>query len=126
MSSPNQYHLAADGITISYSRKARAQSSRARVVPSSSTSQDAQRELTFSKDKVTTTNMLGVGTLVTVTVSPPLAKGVATFTLVLPPIELSDDFAAPVALHVPRANDDHGSPIRGKRTAGRATALRIS
>jgi hypothetical protein len=99
MASPNQYHLAGRGIVLSYFPGGNGPDvdGKGRLKLSY---QDSHQQLAFRGDAVATHVVDGLGTLVTVTLTPPPAKGVTTFTFVLPTVELDGGVGASVSLCV--------------------------
>ena len=99
MASPNQYHLAGHGIVVSYFPGGNGPDidGEGRLKLSY---QDSHQQLAFRGDAVTTDEVTGVGTLVTVTLTAPPAKAVTKFTLVLPTVALDGGLGASVSLSV--------------------------
>lgn len=97
---PNQYHLTGDGVTVSYYPEGQGP-----IVdgqgPVVLAYEDADQQHAFPADQVDVTGVADVGTLVTAKLSPPLAKGVTAFSVMIPPVAFDDGEADPsVSLHV--------------------------
>ena len=100
MGAPNQYHLTGDGISVSYYPEGQGPIINGHG-PSVLTYEDADQQHTFPADQVDVIPVADVGTLVTAKLSPPLAKGVTAFSVMIPPVTFDDGEQDPsVSLHV--------------------------
>ncbi|MFZ0087903.1 MAG: hypothetical protein WAL63_00245 [Solirubrobacteraceae bacterium] len=101
MSTPYNYEFANDEMSISYWT----------VVhgpippdgPSGLTYTDANGSVAVPMDQVHRHSVHGLGTVVTATISPPLAAVTTVLAFCIPPIDLTDDGPVPVTVAVIRA-----------------------
>jgi len=91
---PNQYHLHGGHLRVSYYPQGSGPPTTAG--PIVLTYQDAHQALTFPRDDVSVVDVVGLGTVVTVTLVAHPDRGSTTFSLVVPRVELPHADSAPI------------------------------